>query len=1181
MTRYEWPAVTDRRAADDPIARSRHLERFRVALAPAPEAVRAPAPDIAALAPPLPGGTDPVWVPIGPTTVLGGQAAGSPRVAGRVRDLAITDDGKRAYAAAAGGGVWYTDDFATTWRPVGGWATTTLVQPDQSAGTLSTGCLHVEFGTAGDGSDDLVVVGTGELTPYTPGTPGGKLGGVGMLFATGPAHRAPDQEFENPWTRVASNLEGEGIYRIARDPDQAGSYVVAASNGFYHHDGTNTEDEVWPRVVADPFTADEDESQVISDAIWMPRHDGEPTRIFAAWFGRGVWMSESGATGPYEEVDLPGEVTGRLGLAVAPSDLSTVYVLGAGPKLWRIRMTPDGPKARAVGHVPKNLFGKPGPTDQSDYDLTVAVHPTDSRRIVLGGAAAKAEGDYNAALVLCRVSDDTGAPLLDWSPANDVEDPENPAKPTGLSMDPTWIGLGVHADVHAARFVDNGSGQRELWIGCDGGVFRSRTTGQIQAGDRGSFTAINTGLGVLQPGYLASHPVNDTAMAAGTQDNGVIVRVGVGVWAMHSGGDGGGVAFHPDRPNSLAYQYTRAHWYGSGGWTNPVDRHGTPQVPVASEDAENAASSFYSGIAVTRPEDGPIRMAIGSNRVWLTDNWNPPAGTKHTWVTLPNGEDPRRDHHENTSVGVQYDGYDGQVIALRWMSRVRLLVLMNKAVLLYRYGADKWRVDPISDKGTKCDTTVDNDDISSPSDFLPPVEGAAFSDIAVHDAGRAARGSFYVSTSGAEKVPNMDTLWWFDGGLKWYRTGLREEGVPSPAYAVTVDQHATGDKKFVYVGTGVGVWRGEFVDGDPPDWLWTRLDMGLPEAAVQDLTIEHYGDVVLLRAAVQSRGVWELQLDGPAPPTTYLRSTIYDGRRGASSVAATNYPSNAFAAPANFIWYSSPDIAVRPVPGVVPPRPKFPITKTNLAIGTRTRALWQFQVALHHIDPAVRPDGKWTESFERRLAAFRGDHPVAGVPVPDGSLRVIDSDVWDQVVVPGNAFEPPWDGIEATEADLIELVRHSPGLFSEAVQPPGLLNVEVLVHHRGSRPILPADVRVALLRIPLSTGSSPPGWEAVRIEQDVIDAVTGALTPGNPLPTMPAPWSYADLGTAVRSPNFPVEARVPRPVTFRISGGAVLDQFLLVAVVSTPASPVAASPSTVSDLVRSDHHFAARVISVG
>src|SRR5262245_17732313 len=1180
MTRYEWPAVSDRRSVDDPAGRSQHLSRFRVALAPAPGAAPEPAPDIAALAPPLPGGTDPVWVPIGPTTVLGGQAAGSPRVAGRIRDLAITDDGKRAYAAAAGGGVWYTDDFATTWRPVGGWATTTLVQPDQSAGTLSTGALHVEFGDADDVAADLVVVGTGELKPYAPGTPGGKLGGVGMLFATGPAHRTPDQEFENPWTRVASNLEGEGVYRIARDPDQAGSYVVAASNGLYHHEGANTKDEVWPRVVADPFTADEDESQVITDVIWVPRHDGEPTRIFAAWFGRGVWMSEHGATGPYEQVELPGEATGRLGLAVAPSDLSTVYVLGAGPKVWRIQMTPDGPKARAVGHVPKNLFGKVGLSDQSSYDLTVAVHPADSRRIVLGGAAAKAEGDYNAALVMCRVSDDTGTPLLDWNPANDVEEPEKAANPTGFVSDPTWIGLGVHADIHVAKFIENGPGQRELWIGCDGGVYRSRATGAIQAGDQGSFTAINTGLGVLQPGYLASHPVNDVVMAAGTQDNGVIVRIGVGVWAMRYGGDGGGVAYHPDQPDHLAFQYTRAHWYGSGGgWTNPVDRRGTPQVPVASEDEESKASSFYSGIALTRPQDGPTRLGIGSNRVWMTDNWAPAAG-QHTWVTLPKGKDPRRNNRDDTGTDVQYDDSDGQVIALRWMSRVRLLVLMRKAVLLYRYGADRWVVDTISDKGTKCDTTVDNDDISAPSEFLPPVEGAAFSDVAVHDDGRGARGSFYVSTTGAEKVPNMDTLWWFDGGLKWYRTGLRDEGVPSPVYAVTVDRTDAVSRDVVYVGTGTGVWRGEFVDGDPPNWNWTRLDLGLPEAAVQDLIIERYGSLVLLRAALQSRGVWELQLEGPAPPTTYLRSTIYDGRRGASSVATTPFLTNTFAAAGNFVWYGSPDIAVRPVPGVVPPRPKFPITKTNLPIGTRARALWQFQVALHHLDPMVRPDGNWTNSFERRLAAFRGDHPVAGVPVPDASLRVIDADVWDQAVVPGNAFEPPWDGIEATEADLIELVRHSPGLFSETVQPPGLLNVDVLVHHRSSRPILASDVQVALLRLPLGTGSSPPDWEAVRIEQDVIDAVTGALTPGNPPPAMPAPWSYADLGTAVRSPNFPVEARVPRPITFRISGGATLDQFLLLAVVSTQAAPVAASPSTVSDLVRSDHHFAARIVSV-
>src|SRR5262245_35500898 len=217
MTRYEWPAVSDRRSVDDPAGRSQHLSRFRVALAPAPGAAPEPAPDIAALAPPLPGGTDPVWVPIGPTTVLGGQAAGSPRVAGRIRDLAITDDGKRAYAAAAGGGVWYTDDFATNWRPVGGWATTTLVQPDQSAGTLSTGALHVEFGDADDVAADLVVVGTGELKPYAPGTPGGKLGGVGMLFATGPAHRTPTR---------SSRIRGPEWPAISRAKASTGSLAT-------------------------------------------------------------------------------------------------------------------------------------------------------------------------------------------------------------------------------------------------------------------------------------------------------------------------------------------------------------------------------------------------------------------------------------------------------------------------------------------------------------------------------------------------------------------------------------------------------------------------------------------------------------------------------------------------------------------------------------------------------------------------------------------------------------------------------------------------------------------------------------------------------------------------------------------------------------------------------------------
>lgn len=1164
MTRYQWPDAPDQQFSDDAIGRARHNGRLRVVLPPRPRTAAR------VLAAP-PSGTGRVWVPIGPGTVLNGQAAGTPRVAGRVRDLAISPNGQRAYAAAAGGGVWYSDDRATTWRPLGGWATTTLAHPERAAVRLSCGSLHVAFGDAADGSGDVVAVGTGELTPRRRGIPGGELGGVGVLLGHGPANRSVFGEFDNPWTRVAANLEGFGIYRIVRDPDDASRYVVASSLGLHSHSGANTMDEQWLRVDQSPFNVGDDDIQVISDLVWVPRHDGEPARLFVAWADKGVWMSEDGPFGPFEKVSLPGSVDGRLGLAAAPSDPSVVYVLGAAPKLWRIRMTPDGPEAKTVGRVPRNLFGKP-PKDQSAYDLTIAVHPTDSRTLVLGGAAAYAEGDWNAALVRCRVGDAVGDPRLDWNPDNDAEDA---ATNKTFANDPTWIGLGVHSDVHAARFVEGDLG-RELWVGCDGGVFRSRAAGTVQAGDRGSFVAANSGLGVLEPGYLAGHPVNDVSIAAGTQDNGTIVRVGVDVWAMYSGGDGGGVAFHPDHPSALAYQYTGAHWHSWSSWLNPVFRRTTRTVRVPSEDEESEASSFYSGCAMTRRDDGKPRLAIGTNRIWLTDNWDPTTPGTNSWITLPDGEDPRRNGRDNTGTDVQYGDSDGEVVALRWLSNKRLLVLMRRAVLIYRQGVDgKWLVDTVSDKGTKCNSTVSDSSITSPSDYLPPVEGCEFSDIAVHDPTHGARGSFYVATTSARDFPHMDTLWWFDGGLRWYRTRLREEGVPAPAYAVAVDHSTGGDQSIVYVGTGTGVWRGEFVPGDPPHWHWSRLDVGLPEAAVQDLTIDRYGDRLLLRAALQSRGVWELELLGPEAPKTYLRSAAYDGRRGAVSLARTRFPYSDVTSTLSTSWFESPDVVVRPVPGAVPPPPALPIAEVNAAV--RARGLWQFQVALHNLNPACRPTGRWSATFARQLTAFRRDHPVGGNPVPEASLDVIDTDVWAQVVTVPNAFQPMWDGLEPTEADLLELVRQDKSVDDATLVPPGLINVDVLLHHRDSRPLATSDVRVTLLQRTLPV--SPADWETVRLEADAQAALIGALTTNSP-PAMPAPWSYADLGSAVRRPNFDVDARSSRPVTFRMSSGAVGDRVMLLAAVSTGTEAITVGTGPVRGLVEGDPHLAVRILQV-
>jgi len=1035
MTRYDWPASDDAMANDNALRRAGHNARVRVDFDLA-QAFAAPAglPQVA------PSGTGPVWIPAGPTTVLRGQAEGSPRIAGRVRDIWTSPDGRRVYAAAAGGGVWFSGDAATTWQPLGGWATTSLTDENLAAMTLSCGCLHVTFGSPEDGSDDLVVVGTGELAPHRQGVPGGQIGGVGVLFARGPA--AVADQFTNPWTRVAPNLEGHGIYRMVQDPDQADRYVLASSLGLFSHSGGNTVDQPWLRVDEDPFNVGDTDRQVITDLVWVPPHDGEPSRLYVAWWGKGVWMSEDGPSGPFDEVSLPGSVDGRLGLAYAPSDPEVVYVLGGKPALWRIGMTADGPVAKTVDKVPKYLFGGPD-HDQSSYDLALAVNPQHSGVVVLGGSGTRdVNNEWEAALVRCTVTATGDHFTLDYNPTNDANDS---GRHLTIGNDPRWIGYGVHADVHLIRYVDSPAGL-DLFVGCDGGVFRSRTAAADDDKRDGTFVSLNSGFAVVEPGYVASHPVNDMSMAIGTQDNGMLVRVGDSVWALKGYGDGGGVAFHPDHPDILMWQYTGATWYADANWTRPVFRRSTANNKVKSEDEESGASSFYSNPALVKRGDGGLRVVIGTNRIWLSDDWTGSGVHENTWVTIPSKEDPRRGSHDDTSTDRQFSDSDGEVIALRWLSPKRLLVLMRRAVFIYREGVDgKWSVDTISDKGTKCGTSVSNDAITSPSDFLPPAKGAEWSDIAVHDPARNARGSFYVATTSTRDDDNMDTLWWFDGANKWFSTGLRDEGTAAPAYAVAVDHDPAGEIGTVYVGTAVGVWKGELDDaGPPPQWDWTALTDGLPEAAVQDLSVVHYGDRTILRAALQARGVWELELVAGTPaPQTYLRSWTFDGRRGASSTATSDFPSPVFKPGLPTDWTRSPDVSVRPAPGAMPNPPTFPLSENSYTPGD----LWPFQTALHAVDPACRPTARWTKAFGRRLEVFRKAHNVGGNPVPANLLQVIDADVWGQVVDATHVFAAMWDGLEPTEADLLELVRLSYTGDGETIVPAAHLNVDVLVHH--------------------------------------------------------------------------------------------------------------------------------------
>ena len=184
---------------------------------------------------------------MGPGTTLRGLTDADPRVSGRVRDLAVSDDGTRIYAAAAGGGVWYSGDSGNSWLPVGTYTLGGDVTTDApSSTTLAVGALHVRFDPNGDDPvNDEVWAGTGEPDPR--GTPRefgvvANFGGIGILHASGPVHTVQQNPDTDPWEHGAQpgagypGLRGQGVYAFAADPADPAAVIAGTTAGLHQFD---------------------------------------------------------------------------------------------------------------------------------------------------------------------------------------------------------------------------------------------------------------------------------------------------------------------------------------------------------------------------------------------------------------------------------------------------------------------------------------------------------------------------------------------------------------------------------------------------------------------------------------------------------------------------------------------------------------------------------------------------------------------------------------------------------------------------------------------------------------------------------------------------------------------------------------------------------------------------------
>ncbi len=242
------------------------------------------------------------WTLLGPTNVGG-------RITDVVADTSNTDI---IYVGAASGGVWKSVDGGSNWLSI-----------FDDAGSPSIGAIAID-----PTDSDIVYVGTGEANP----------GGGSVAYGGDGVWKTIDGG--TTWENVGLP-NSQYIGRIMVDPVDPSRIFVAAMGNLYSKNSDRglyrsaDAGSSWTQVL---FVSDS------TGCIDLSIDPGNPNRIFATMWERirhpetrvyggptsGLWRSENGGDTWSELTSgLPGGSQGRMGVAVAPSLPSTVYVIYA------------------------------------------------------------------------------------------------------------------------------------------------------------------------------------------------------------------------------------------------------------------------------------------------------------------------------------------------------------------------------------------------------------------------------------------------------------------------------------------------------------------------------------------------------------------------------------------------------------------------------------------------------------------------------------------------------------------------------------------------------------------------------------------------------------------------------------------------------------------------------------
>ena len=273
---------------------------------PAPEANPTTAPPI----PPVNASPSPSPTPVPPYNRMAFREIGPAVAGGRVTSVVgVADNPNLYYLGSAGGGVWKTVNGGATWTPL---------FDKQSVASIGAVAIDPK-------NHDIVWVGTGETNPRNDVTWGDGI------YRTADAGKS--------WTNLGLRAT-KYIASVVIDPRDPNTVVVGALGDvfadspergvFRTADGGKTWTKTLyagPRSGVSELVADPQNPDVLYAGIW--HFQRKPWTFESGGDDDGIWKSTDGGKSWNRLTGhgLPDGMTGRIGLAVAPSNPNRVYAL--------------------------------------------------------------------------------------------------------------------------------------------------------------------------------------------------------------------------------------------------------------------------------------------------------------------------------------------------------------------------------------------------------------------------------------------------------------------------------------------------------------------------------------------------------------------------------------------------------------------------------------------------------------------------------------------------------------------------------------------------------------------------------------------------------------------------------------------------------------------------------------